>query len=131
MIFKQNCFFPLFLANNQETSKLTVTRPINRINSNLNSQTTNAGSTTISHSQDFISSNQETDRFNNNLPNRTSMLIDDLETMIKSLDKHLQPVPPIQKNQQSQQIFEEHKELAKDYLKVSKHEMFFANFDII
>lgn len=43
---------------------------------------------------------------------------DDLASVHLMLEPHLRPAPPDPKSDLSKQIFEEHKQLAKEYLKV-------------
>lgn len=59
--------------------------------------------------------NNDTDN-SNNRPNHSDSL--DLESLNMMLDPHLRPVNPIRNHATSQQIFQEHKDIAEDYLKV-------------
>lgn len=43
----------------------------------------------------------------------------DLDSMHMMLDPHLRPISPDLNNEESKRIFEEHKQLAQEYLKVS------------
>lgn len=45
---------------------------------------------------------------------------DDLDSVHLMLEPHLRPAPPDPRSDLSKQIFEEHKQLAKEYLKVSQ-----------
>lgn len=49
----------------------------------------------------------------------TNQDIDDLYVLIDSLDPHLRPATPDYSDPQSVAVYEEHKELAKEYWKVS------------
>jgi Leucine-rich repeat (LRR) protein len=97
------------MGNRSNSTKISVT---SLPDSNMNPGSTNTGTTTIQNN-----SNQETDNYTSST--RFSRNDLDLETMMDLLDPHLKPIPPLQNNTQSQQIFNEHKDLAQEYLMVN------------
>lgn len=106
-------------ANSQGNERLTVTEtktcsgsgtPIDSaIPSNLSSST----STTAGASNDHRTENESSF---------------DLDSMHQWLDPHLRPVTPDPDNQLSKQIFDQHKDLANEYLKVKNFNKLINNF---
>lgn len=95
----------MFTANSQGNERLTVTETKACASSGASPLDTSIPS----------SSSAATGATNDRTDNESSF---DLDSMHQWLDPHLRPVTPDPENQFSQQIFEQHKDLANEYLKV-------------
>lgn len=145
IFWKNNVFFLfcfLSVANNQGNERLTTSTAENRSGTALSSSSiaVTTASTLTTSSTPLISANPTVLSANNDRqtknasendvetptnpetdePNRpqTATEEEDFNTMCQMLEEHLRPVLPETKSKLSNQIFNEHKQLAKEYLKV-------------
>lgn len=132
-IFDKGLFFKI-AANGQTNERLSATESIsNAIASSSSNTRTLTGNilntinqTNLKNSTKIAAENYDGDKEQltaeagaaGGLP-ETNIDDDDLASVHLMLEPHLRPPPPDPKSDLSKEIFDEHKQLAKEYLKVS------------